>query len=191
MHEFPTLANVSGTAASASAQAKVPNTLLNDLLKSPPAAYTPSNFFAPKAKPENSKIDSVLKIKKIKPVGDVIHIFSHIKKTYRVQWVVLEGGGVEPPELVPSVVQQPAKKSTKGKQKTSRKSNRSDCEDEGDVDELGSLPVTAKWTPHADVTDTKYVMLQHVHIDATNSFTYSIGTGVLKVWNLAKTLWDK
>jgi hypothetical protein len=32
-------------------------------------------------------------------VGDVLHVFSHIRKTYRVQWVVLEGAGTTPPQL--------------------------------------------------------------------------------------------
>lgn len=32
----------------------------------------------------------------ITPMGDVPHVFSHIKKTYRVQWVVIEGGCVPP-----------------------------------------------------------------------------------------------
>ncbi|KAJ4479837.1 DNA glycosylase [Lentinula lateritia] len=32
----------------------------------------------------------------ITPMGDVSHVFSHIKKTYRVQWVVIEGGCVPP-----------------------------------------------------------------------------------------------
>ena len=158
LHEFPTLANVSGSAASASAQAKVPNTLLSGLLKSSPVAYTPSDFFTPRAKLENLDADSALKIKNIKPVGDVVHVFSHIKKTYRVQWVVLEGGGTDPPELVPRVAEQPAKKSTKGKQRSRRKSSRSDeNEDEkGDGSELGSLAMTAKWTPYADVINMKY-----------------------------------
>ena len=41
----------------------------------------------------------ILRIGTIKAVGDVVHIFSHIKKTYRVQWVILEGGEDGPPEL--------------------------------------------------------------------------------------------
>jgi A/G-specific adenine glycosylase len=34
----------------------------------------------------------------VQPVGDVVHVFSHIKKTYRVQWVLLEGTP-DPPQL--------------------------------------------------------------------------------------------
>ena len=41
----------------------------------------------------------VLRVVKIERARDVLHVFSHIRKTYRVQWVVLEGGGAGPPEL--------------------------------------------------------------------------------------------
>jgi len=42
----------------------------------------------------------VPRLVKIERAGDVLHVFSHIRKTYRVQWVVLEGGGgTKPPEL--------------------------------------------------------------------------------------------
>ncbi|KAH9477783.1 Adenine DNA glycosylase [Psilocybe cubensis] len=40
-----------------------------------------------------------LVIAEIQPVGDVVHVFSHIKKTYRIQLVVLEGG-VKPPAIL-------------------------------------------------------------------------------------------
>lgn len=43
-----------------------------------------------------------------KPVGDVIHVFSHIKKTYRVQWVLLEGCS-EPPFPTPLNDDKPTK----------------------------------------------------------------------------------
>ena len=46
--------------------------------------------------------DGGLRVVKIVPAGDVLHIFSHIRKTYRVQWVLLEGGSSDgPPPLVP------------------------------------------------------------------------------------------
>ena len=48
---------------------------------------------------------SAVCVVKIVPAGDVLHIFSHIRKTYRVQWVVLEGGSADGP---PPLVQQPA-----------------------------------------------------------------------------------
>jgi hypothetical protein len=37
-----------------------------------------------------------LKVAKVAQVGDVVHVFSHIKKTYRTQWILLEGG-TQPP----------------------------------------------------------------------------------------------
>ena len=41
----------------------------------------------------------VPRLVKIERAGDVLHVFSHIRKTYRVQWVVLDGGSASPPEL--------------------------------------------------------------------------------------------
>ena len=35
-------------------------------------------------------------ISSIRTGGDVLHVFSHIRKTYRVQWVVLRGGDSPP-----------------------------------------------------------------------------------------------
>lgn len=50
---------------------------------------------------ENTARSGVPRLVKIERAGDVLHVFSHIRKTYRVQWVVLEGGGggASPPEL--------------------------------------------------------------------------------------------
>ena len=39
-----------------------------------------------------------MRISKIRPAGEVLHIFSHIKKTYRIQWILLEGGE-QPPSV--------------------------------------------------------------------------------------------
>jgi len=69
-------------------------TLLSRLMKSPPPLDTRSNAGADAAR------SSVPRLVKIERAGDVLHVFSHIRKTYRVQWVVLEGGGASPPELV-------------------------------------------------------------------------------------------
>ena len=63
-------------------------TLLSSLIKSPP--------LNPYSKADDS---NALRLLKIERAGDVLHVFSHIRKTYRVQWVVLEGGGTRPPEL--------------------------------------------------------------------------------------------
>lgn len=143
LHEFPTSANVSG--ASASALIKIPHTLLSELLQAPPSPYTTSSFFTPRSK-SSAPSSAGLHISKIKPAGDVIHVFSHIRKTYRVQWVVLEGGGSEPPMLAASVHQ--AKKLTKAERKAGLK-------EEFATEE--PLPVTAKWISIDEVMDAKYV----------------------------------
>ncbi len=66
-------------------------TLLSSLIKSPP--------LDPRSKAEDPTGSTVLRLVKVERAGDVLHVFSHIRKTYRVQWVVLEGGGTRPPEL--------------------------------------------------------------------------------------------
>ena len=63
-------------------------TLLSTLMKFPPLDL---RF--------NAEDTTALRLVKIERAGDVLHVFSHIRKTYRVQWVVLEGGGTCPPEL--------------------------------------------------------------------------------------------
>jgi A/G-specific adenine glycosylase len=93
----------------------------------------------------------------MKPAGDVVHVFSHIKKTYRVQWVVLEGGGNEPPELSPDVSESgkgKGKSVNGGKRKRAKK--KSEESDLSEVDgPLGTTAITAKWTPLEQVADAK------------------------------------
>ena len=60
-------------------------------------------------------------ISKITPVGDVVHVFSHIRKTYRVQWVIVKGGLAPPKvlsnEMPPKLEQALGNQTTKGKRK--------------------------------------------------------------------------
>ena len=42
--------------------------------------------------------DDELELQHIRPVGDVLHIFSHIRKTYRAQWIKVVGGS-QPPKF--------------------------------------------------------------------------------------------
>ena len=92
---------------------------------------------------------SHLRITQTQHVGDVLHIFSHIRKTYRVQWVVLQGGS-SPPDLLPSALPssgsemnaKPRKSSAKGKMSKKGAS-------------LGATSTTAKWTQIEDVESTK------------------------------------
>jgi len=57
-----------------------------------------------------------LTMSSIQPVGDVLHVFSHIKKTYRVQRVILEGGANPPATLLDASLhdERPLKKIKKG-----------------------------------------------------------------------------
>ena len=64
--------------------------------------------------------DGGIRISQVISAGDVLHVFSHVKKTYRTQWVVLEGGGSSPPSLlVPKVALASDKPPAQGKRKTS------------------------------------------------------------------------
>lgn len=84
-------------------------TLLSSLIKSP---LLDLRFGA-----EDTTGCTALRLVKIERAGDVLHVFSHIRKTYRVQWVVLEGGGTCPPELArrstPAVPRMPGSKRAK------------------------------------------------------------------------------
>lgn len=64
--------------------------LLSCLFESPPLDT--------RSKAVDTTRPGALRLVKIERAGDVLHVFSHIRKTYRVQWVVLEGGN-SPPEL--------------------------------------------------------------------------------------------
>ena len=66
-------------------------TLLSSLFESPPLDA--------RSKAVDTARPGTLRLVKFERAGDVLHVFSHIRKTYRVQWVVLEGGGASPPEL--------------------------------------------------------------------------------------------
>ena len=66
-------------------------TLLSSLIKSP--------LLDLRSRANDMTSATALHLVKLERAGDVLHVFSHIRKTYRVQWVVLEGGGTCPPEL--------------------------------------------------------------------------------------------
>jgi len=118
-------------------------TLLSCLIKPP--------LLGSHAKVTDAELSGVPRLVKIERAGDVLHVFSHIRKTYRVQWVVLEGGGTSPPELAkrPSLASSTKQKKVAGPPK-----------------------VVSIWTPLDGVEET------------------SIGTGVLKVWSRARSLWE-
>ncbi|KAH7908403.1 DNA glycosylase [Hygrophoropsis aurantiaca] len=154
LHEFPTVSNISGAAASASALLKTAGTLVEKYLVHPPPPFN--------LKISNAPLGAGVRITQIKPAGDVLHVFSHIRKTYRAQWVVLEGG-TDPPELTFTSSTSTGKpQKSRGKAKGKGKA----CHN-SDAD----TPESARWIPLDAVEDS------------------NIGTGVLKVWNQVKALW--
>ena len=104
----------------------IPNKLLSDLLLSPVLPYN------------EKSANGALQITAIHPAGDVVHVFSHIKKTYRTQWVILEGG-----ENPPSLNEQLGKHQ--------ERENQMDVSDELHA---SSGPM---WTKLEDVSNAKYV----------------------------------
>ncbi|KAI6098804.1 DNA glycosylase [Pisolithus croceorrhizus] len=164
LHEFPTVAAVSDSLAASKDDPEILDKWLSNLFIDPPSlCFKDSN-----SQKVGCETTGTLRVAMIKPVGDVVHVFSHIKKTYRVQWVILEGGGDKPPGLqdesrLPTV---PTREMIKGngkdkRQKVSRTSRGGNA-----------ITSAAQWVP----------------LDEVESI--NIGTGVMKVWKLTKTLWE-
>ena len=87
---------------------------------------------------------------KVHPVGDVVHVFSHIRKTYRVSWVVLAGTGGPPALKVTTGGEPTQKKSTRAKKAASTSGNDND----------GAMsPSTTAWVKLSDVEHAKWVLL--------------------------------
>ncbi|TFY51505.1 hypothetical protein EVJ58_g10530 [Rhodofomes roseus] len=157
-------------------QIEIPHTLLSGILAVPLPQYAARTSADQTYKASSSSEgSSTLRIVKVAPAGDVIHIFSHIKKTYRIQWVVLEGGSAEPPCLAPlsppAPVGGPTKRAVNADGKKSSKVRKAPSK-AGQPKALHSeAPVQAMWMPMDDVINA------------------NIGTGVLKVWNQTRKLW--
>ncbi|KAF9228370.1 DNA glycosylase [Gyrodon lividus] len=167
LHEFPTVPNISGASATAAKVAKIPNDLLTDLLVNPPSPFHPKDWKLQDSCSSSDATDGATRVVDVKPAGDVVHGFSHIKKTYRVQWVVLEGGGDKPPELHNSPMSPTLPTSEKNRKLRKGKPNYS----EGSQAEDRSVAMVARWVRLDEVEDA------------------NIGTGVMKVWKLVQTLW--
>jgi len=125
-------------------------TLLSCLFESPPLDT--------RSKAVDTARPDALRLVKIERAGDVLHVFSHIRKTYRVQWVVLEGGS-SPPEL--------ARRSSSTLAASGRRPNK-----KTKVKDTGSPKLESMWVSLDDVEKA------------------NIGTGVLKVWAQARSLWE-
>lgn len=161
LHEFPTAQDQPRT-LTASAMQDIPHEMLSPWLDTQLRPYARAATQRPGRAGACVDGDSAaskvpLCIASIKPAGDVIHVFSHIKKTYRVQWVVLEGGGSEPPALVrPQAVIGGAKCQKRG----SRASRSVKAESKITVaaDDAGLCkppPQEARWLLMKDVPDAK------------------------------------
>ncbi|EMD34775.1 hypothetical protein CERSUDRAFT_125329 [Gelatoporia subvermispora B] len=160
LHEFPTVADVPADLSPAGARTMAQRALA-ELLVEPPAPSSAAGR------------GDGLRIAKVAPAGDVLHIFSHIRKTYRVQWVLLEGGDA-PPALITTAARPVAPK---------RKiSGRDKQRDDAIGEEAASVETGARKTPTGPVS-AAWTLLGEVS-DA------NVGTGVLKVWKRACALWE-
>jgi A/G-specific adenine glycosylase len=97
LYEFPTSDNVSKSIEPA-AQEKLGRDILADLVQ----------------------CTSEQAVSNIIPIGDVVHVFSHIRKTYRVQWVIVKGG-LAPPKVLSH--ERLGKKTTRGNRKAPTQSS--------------------------------------------------------------------
>jgi A/G-specific adenine glycosylase len=124
------------------AQAAVATKILSTLVQDGSLLKTPETQTRVRDDPVQTE---KLTISSIQPVGDVLHVFSHIKKTYRIQRVVLEGGANPPATLVGESLHEsrPIKKTRKG--------GVEDVHDTG----ISSGPISAMWVPLEKVMETK------------------------------------
>ncbi|KAI6029364.1 DNA glycosylase [Pisolithus microcarpus] len=164
LHEFPTVAAVSDSLAASKDDPVILDKLLATLFVDPPTLFLKDS----NSQKVNCEATGTLRVAMIRPVGDIVHVFSHIKKTYRVQWVILEGGGDKPPKpqgesCLPTVptremIEEDGKDKRRKVSRASKGGNASTS--------------AAQWVPLDEVEST------------------NIGTGVMKVWKLTKALWE-
>ncbi len=83
---------------------------------------------------------------KISVAGDVPHVFSHIKKTYRVVWIVMTGG-----DRQPEFDQNP--KSGESQENSLKRRNRSKASHKNFHGTV--IPTERLWVPLSQVADTK------------------------------------
>lgn len=162
LHEFPTLANVSSSTLAAGLT-KIPEALLLALLQGPLCPYEPKSSKSSRTKATvKSTTDDTVRITKVQLAGDVIHVFSHIKKTYRVQWVLLEGGDSPPQFVIGTDVPRKEKGEIVRKRPIKKGKGKDRKEAIEDIDAYPEpAPVlSVMWTPLDDVADAKYVFIR-------------------------------
>ncbi|KAJ2925085.1 hypothetical protein H1R20_g12012, partial [Candolleomyces eurysporus] len=161
LYEFPTLSNVSESGSKRATTGPTDSlsiflaTLIQGLELSPTKMKTKKEKKCDDASVEDG--DDGIRISQVISVGDVLHVFSHVKKTYRTQWVVLEGGGSSPPALL-EFKPTPAgdKPPTKGKRKANV-----------------AVPSANGKTPAGE--DAKWVLMENIDQENTSKMWFSSG----------------
>lgn len=119
-----------------------------------------------------------LRITHLQPAGEVLHIFSHIRKTYCVRWVVVQGGVAPPTLRAQPVLRAPTKgkgtkgasrsKPAKGKGKARRKGDGG--EDDAEEADVVECVLAGRWVRLDEVRGAKYVSLLVVLTSADHDF---------------------
>ena len=205
LHEFPSRVNVKGNEAeNQTSLRQIGQEELKNVLGSTIPPYIPSNVFGLKSTKSANSGDTTyqgLRIARMQSMGDVLHIFSHIRKTYRIQWILLEGQeildrGDELPALNENFVFSGGT-NNENSEKTLKSSKKGVKNKEKDLDkstESKSSPkeLELRWVQYEDVPKAKYVPISS-HSPLYNVlmviFYGSIGTGVMKVWKKANESW--
>lgn len=141
MYDFPSSPDVSKTIVLGDQEKLAPETL-SKILSAP--VFPPTDSFNNQ---NNASRSEGITISSIRTGGDVLHVFSHIRKTYRVQWVVLRGGDSPPAirERTPS---------QKGRRKLELKAEKR-SDDAVNVTSQSGNHNGAIWVPLNEVMETK------------------------------------
>ncbi|KLO10729.1 DNA glycosylase [Schizopora paradoxa] len=153
LYEFPTLPDVQDCSSAAKAK-KLGDEVLSSVLEKSPAT-------------KSSAGAQEIRVSKTAQIGDVLHVFSHIRKTYTVQWILLEGGDA-PPTLnktysSPVCSAEPAAKKAKTSKKTKESEKKSGVK---------TAQEQLQWVAYDEVARA------------------NIGTGVMKIWKKICSHWD-
>ena len=108
---------------------------------------------------ESSKQSDRQHVAKVRPIGDVVHVFSHIRKTYRVSWAVLTGASGPPTLRALTEVQPALKKGTRAKKAAPVSAS---------TDGGAISPPGAAWVKLSDVEHAKYVALPSRYLRRTH-----------------------
>lgn len=100
-----------------------------------------------------------VKLVHIEHAPSVLHVFSHVRKTYRPIWVVLEGGS-EPPQLAPTPPPASTPSKKVAKKKVKKRKVKQDTDDESDnepevLEDNAAERIELKWVKAEDVEHAK------------------------------------